>query len=128
MDTYNAVTGYNLTMTTERMLALEAWWTRGFTGSDMCLVIRHIQYGIKCGKRNEGALKFEWIVSRPDWFEQELGMARAETRQRKHTTPKERVLQQARPCVCEHKPDEPCTARSSKELIDDLKRAAGMNV
>lgn len=125
MDIYNAVTGYNLPLTMQRIFSWDAWMAKGYTGDDLCLVIRHIQFGIRKGTRQEGGLRFSNLIQDTERFGEELGMARAETRQRKHTTPRERVLAQARPCVCEHKPDEPCTARPVSHWIEELRKAAG---
>lgn len=76
-----------------RVLAWDSWLGRGYTLSDLRLVVEHIQRGIKTGKRNEGALRFRRLIEDMGNFDEELAMARAETRnQRPPPDPKASVV------------------------------------
>ena len=59
------------------------WWdwikfqTPPFTQDDLRVVIRAIHVGIRAGKRNPGALKFENLVRNPQRFADELAEVRS---------------------------------------------------
>lgn len=83
-DTYCRLTGQQITLN----LARESQWFewcrfrrhRPFTTDDLAAVIRHLQAAIKKGDRNPGALKFSNLIGNPDYFEEDLGLARASAR------------------------------------------------
>ena len=108
----------------------EAAWFRiiqaGFTLDDVQLVSRHLMRKVKEGTRNIGAVRFSNLIERPDVFEEELGMARAELRNSKsQPTAKQRVLQQARPTIVPMTPDQTQnTAKPVSAYIDALRKAA----
>lgn len=51
-----------------------------FTADDLRLVIEKLKRGIKDGSRNAGALKFRNLIGQPDYFEEDLAEARAQSR------------------------------------------------
>lgn len=121
--TYNRLTESQLTLTFDRIYWWECWLAKGFTESDLALVVGHIQKGIKDGTRHRGALRWSHLIQEPEHFEEELSLARAEARNAKPPpTPKERVLAQAgRPVAASEKD----TAQSAGQVMatsDGLKR------
>lgn len=122
-----AATGFQLRMGLGEYTR-EAAWVRflnaGFTKADMLLVVRHLKRKVHEGTRNIGALRFSNLVERLDSFEEERGMALAEQRNTKPPmTPKERVLQQARPTVTMNH-DTTNTAKPVSHWIAQLRSAA----
>lgn len=96
----------------------------GFTAEDLRLVIRHLKKKIKDKERNPGALKFSNLIERPEAFEEELGLAKAEQRNAKPApTPKERVVQAFRPAAAPAAPSQ--TAKPIAEYIEALRKSAG---
>lgn len=96
----------------------------GVTLADFEMVLRHLMWQIKQGKRNLGAVRWSNIVARIDLLDEEIQMAKAERRNAKPApSPKERVLNQLRPTYG-NVDESHCSARHVKELIEELKRAA----
>ena len=52
------------------------------TVEDLVQVIRYLRSGIAKGERNAGCLKFHNLVDQPDFFEEDLAMARKAASQR----------------------------------------------
>jgi hypothetical protein len=100
----------------------------GFTEHDVLAVVTHLRREIGNGTRNPGALKFSNMIAQLDRFEEDLEVAKATARNRKTApTPRERVLEQARPTVVPMTPkDAQITAKPVGELIAELRRSAGM--
>lgn len=129
---YCELTGFRIRQSVGELNRSHSWYLfnqYGFTDDDLVAVVRYLQRKIKDGSRNAGALKFDNLIVQLDRFEEDLGLARAEERNRKPApTPRERVLEQARPTVVPMTPkDAQITAKPVGELIANLKRAAGMN-
>ena len=81
---YCRLTGYELPMRFDR----ERFWfefLKQFTLADLELVIQFLQRAIRRGERNEGALRFRNLICQPDYFDEELSMAKkaASARKRK---------------------------------------------
>jgi hypothetical protein len=57
----------------------------GFTNDDLTVVIKHIQQGIRDGKRHPGALRWHYLIRDLACFDEELSMARAALRVKKPT-------------------------------------------
>ena len=73
---YGEVTKEIVELTFDRERTWFEWMARKFTEVDLRMVVRHLNAGIKQGKRNDGALKFSNLVGRPDLFEEDLAAAR----------------------------------------------------
>ena len=73
---YGQLTGLNLRLDMARERQWFDWLARGFTEADLRAVIAHIQRGIRSGDRRQGALKFSNLIGMPDYFEEDLAMAR----------------------------------------------------
>jgi hypothetical protein len=58
----------------------QAWRTRGWTLDDLRFLIRYLSMKIRKCERNSGCLKFSNFIKDIDHFEEDLAMARAETR------------------------------------------------
>lgn len=126
-DTYNQITGFELRhgVFDHRETAWLAFIRTGFTVEDLAFVLRWLQTKIQAGTRNPGCLKFSNLIMRPDAFEEELALAKAEKRNmRPPQTPKQKALEQLRPTVSD--PPTQVTARPVNELIAELRRSAGM--
>lgn len=64
-----------------------------FSGKDLEAVVRHLRLAIKMGHRYPGALRFSNLIGQPDYFEEDLALARAA--QARLLSPKQQVLQQS---------------------------------
>jgi hypothetical protein len=71
------LTGRDVELTMEREGQWLDWKKRGWSEEDLGTVVRYIKKGIKNGKRNQGALKFENLIGIPQKFESDLAEARA---------------------------------------------------
>jgi hypothetical protein len=119
---YSSMTGFHLLCHTGRVAEWHIWMKRGWNRTDLVLVIRHIQGGIKCGKRNMGALKFSNLVANLDRFEEDLAMARALSRKPIVNANRAGVLEAT------HRPTEPMPNNIVPigTLIAGLKNAVGL--
>ena len=122
---YIRLTGLDIRLDMARERDWFEWQRRGFTPDDLQLVIRHLQRGIREGKRNPGALKFSNLITMADRFEEDLAEARAAQRARRATaaqrTDRASVLRSTgRPA--ESAPAQ--GARSVEELIAEMRKAA----
>ena len=82
-STYVASSKLAVSWSMARLYTWEFWIafrTPPFSVADLKLVIRHIQTGIKDGKRNSGALKFSNLIGNPERFEEDLAEAMALSR------------------------------------------------
>lgn len=94
----------------------------GFTVEDVGYVGRFLVRAVEKGDRNPGCLRFKNLIERPDMFEEELQLVRAQMRNFKPPrTEKEKVIQAFRPIVAEpiHTPS---TAVPSKEVVEAAMR------
>lgn len=73
------LTGMPLVLTMGRIFIYEQWLLQ-FTEADLRVVVPYIKKGIKSGRRQPGALKFSNLIENPERFEEDLSMARAESR------------------------------------------------
>lgn len=73
------LTGMPLVLTMGRIFIYEQWLLQ-FTEADLRIVVPYIKKGIKAGRRQPGALKFSNLIENPARFEEDLGMAKAESR------------------------------------------------
>lgn len=95
----------------------------GFTADDIRIVCKHLRKEIAEGRRMPGALRFRNLVEQLDYFEEELGMAKAALR-KPQPTAKDKVLAQARPLVAQSTPQgERNTARSVTDLLAEMRKA-----
>jgi hypothetical protein len=128
---WNSCTEQNLPLILfdyERESGYHRFTQAGFSEQDIVTVVRYLQRKIKEGTRLTGALRWSNCIGDICRFAEDLAFAKAEERNRKPaTTPRERVLEQARPTVVPMTPkDAQITAKPVGELIANLKRAAGM--
>lgn len=84
-DEYVRLTGQQIFLNVERE---RVWfeWLRfrrpQFNVQDLRDVVAHLRRGIHAGKRFPAALKFTNLIGCPDYFEEDLAMARAQSRPR----------------------------------------------
>lgn len=81
---YVARTGYEITYNIARENTWREWCQFGdwkWTVEDLTRVIGYLRSKIRKGERNEGALKFQNLIGRPDNFEEDLNLAREASRQ-----------------------------------------------
>lgn len=96
----------------------------GFTKDDLNLVVGSLLKGIGKGDRNPGCLRFRNLIQQLDNFDEELAQARAQMRNFKVQSPKEKAMESLRG------PSNvvPMNARPAKEVIEklaqDLRKAA----
>lgn len=96
----------------------------GFGEREIVEVVRYLKRKIKEGSRLEGALRWSNCIGNITRFAEDLAMAKAEIRNTKPPmTPKERVIQQARPTVTLHH-DTTNTAKPVSHWIAQLRHAA----
>ena len=123
---YAKLTGFNLQHRGVFDHRERAWFDfikAGFSIADLETVILHLKRGIREGKRNPGALRFSNLIERADLFGEELELAKAQKRNlRPAPTPRERVMQQARPVVCDQTQGD--TAKPISFYIEQLREAA----
>lgn len=113
-----------LALTMTRMYYWSAFLARGFTESDLCLVLRYLWHEIKAERRRYGSLKFSNLIMDIDRFEEDVQLARGwERNHRPAPSPKERVLAQARPVACERVQAKE-NVRSVSEVIAAMREAA----
>jgi hypothetical protein len=62
------------------------WGRRGFTADDLRCVITYLRGEIRAGRRHPAALKFSNLIGQPDYFEEDLALARAQARPRQPAT------------------------------------------
>jgi hypothetical protein len=101
---YVARTGYELAYNMARENGWREWCAFGewkWTVSDLSRVIGYLKAKIRKGERNEGALKFANLIGRPDNFEEDLNLARAEAKKVFGGTPRS-----PRPAAAETAPEE----------------------
>lgn len=116
----------DLPLTLDRIYWWGQWLKNGWTYVELRLVVEHLQRGIKDGKRFPGSLRWSRLIQDAENFGEELILAKAETRNRRKPTAKERVLAQYERPVGEGAVT-PMTAKSAGEWIkgmEILKRAA----
>lgn len=89
---YFRLTGLDLRLDMARERSWFEWQKRGFTENDLRLVVGLIKSGIKAGNRHPGALKFRNLIECPDYFEEDLALARAKHRVRTFSPGKVQVL------------------------------------
>jgi hypothetical protein len=86
-DEYCARTGMDIAMNFTRERVWREWLgfnrDKPFTLDDLKLVIAYLRTKIRTGDRNEGALKFSNIIGSPDFFEEDLALARQWRQDRK---------------------------------------------
>jgi len=69
--------GFDRQRTWHTLLSLQFGEPPAFlTVADLVMVIRHLRIGISKGERNHGCLRFRNLIEQPDYFEEELAMAR----------------------------------------------------
>lgn len=78
-------TGYQIAYNLVRENAWREWCSFGgwaWTCDDLSRVIGYLRFKIGKGERNEGALKFQNLIGRPDNFEEDLNLAREAAKKR----------------------------------------------
>lgn len=80
---YEARTGYTIRYNLHRENQWYEWckWADWeWTETDLARVIGYLRANIRTGKRNDGALKFDNLIGRPDSFEEDLNLAKEAAR------------------------------------------------
>ena len=80
---YVARTGFEIAYNIARENTWREWCAWGdwkWSCEDLARVIGYLRKKIAKGERNEGALKFANLIGRPDNFEEDLSLARAEAK------------------------------------------------
>lgn len=65
--------------------------------ADLVQVIRYLRSGIAKGERNPGCLRFRNLIEQPDYFEEELAMARKVASLRQRSKPRPEAVTTALP-------------------------------
>lgn len=116
---YQKLTGFQFKLrgvVTGREQAWHAFIQAGFTLEDLDTVLTWLNRRIREGKRDTGSRRFSTLIANLDRFDEELSMAKAEKRNvRPPVTPKERVIEQARPTVGEQTKAE-VNARNAQDV------------
>lgn len=76
---YEARTGYTIRWNMHREHQWGVWcaWSDWqWTEADLARVIHYLRSKIAKGERNDGALKFDNLIGRPDCFEEDLNLAK----------------------------------------------------
>lgn len=101
---YVSRTGYQIAYNLARENTWREWCQWGewaWSGDDLSRVIGYLRKKIARGERNEGALKFQNLIGRPDNFEEDLNLAREDSKTgliaRKSTPSQERIEAEAAP-------------------------------
>lgn len=125
---WNRITGQHLHMGV-CSYELEHGWhlflKAGHTEPELLLVVAYLQGEIRKGERKPGALRWSNCIGNVLRFEEELSLARGALRRKPEPTPRERIVAQFRGTP---EPPEKHDAKHVSELINNLKRAAGMPV
>lgn len=79
-DLYCRSTRFDLRLDYTRQRAWHDFTLAGFTAADLVLVVGYLRKKIAASDRNIGALRFSNLVMQLDRFEEDLAMARAESR------------------------------------------------
>ena len=74
---YRTLTGFDIRIDYERERAWFEWAKRGNTQESLILVVKHLKKLIKKGERNPACLKFHNLIGQPDYFEEDLALAKA---------------------------------------------------
>lgn len=81
---YVELTGHKITLHSGREGMWAAWLhfrrEEPFTSEDLRVTINHLWRGIKDGSRQPGSLRFSNLIEQPDYFEENLALARAPVR------------------------------------------------
>lgn len=131
-STWNQLTGQRIPMGV-CSYELEYGWLdfikAGYTENDLQMVVRYLQAEIRKGDRKPAALRWSNCVKDVLRFAEELELARGSMRRVRPRTPIETAMAAFRPTVAAVTPNETkVTARPVSELIENLKKAAGMRV
>jgi hypothetical protein len=129
---WNTVTGQNIPMGV-CSYELEFGWHEfikaGFTEADLLLVVRYLQAEIRKGDRKPAALRWRNCVGDVLRFAEEKELALGASKRKVPETPLSRAMSNLRPTLAAVTPDATrITARPVSELIENLKRSAGMTV
>lgn len=117
----------DILLTFDRMYWWGQWLARGWTVAELRLVVAYLQKEIARGNRYPGSLRWSRLIQQTDNFDEELVLARGSMKRKVPETPLGRAMQQLRPVVAHVTPNAAAsTAVSAKDLIANLKRAAGM--
>jgi hypothetical protein len=79
-DEYCSRTGMDIAFNMTRERVWQEWMAfnkeKPFTLDDLKTVIAYLRSKIRTGNRNDGALKFSNLIGSPDFFEEDLALAR----------------------------------------------------
>lgn len=108
-ELYNRLTGLAIPYSMQRHFHWEQWLVRGHTTQDLELVIRYLRSRVSDGKRQRECLLFRNVIANVESFEEDLSMARSNSRDRRHTLDpaRESVLQSSRIVMKEKSPEKP---------------------
>ncbi len=109
---WQQLTGLDLPYDLSRHFAWEIWIAKGLTVADLESLVSYIKKRIKAGRREKESLMFRNMVNNVDNALEDISIARAETRNERIQTPRQRVLAQSgRPSVT----DTP--AKSTEQIL-----------
>jgi hypothetical protein len=126
---WNSATGQDLPLVLcdyAREFGYHQFIQAGFGGPEIETVVRYLKRKIKEGSRLDGCLRWSNCIGNITRFAEDLAMSRAEARNAKPPlTPKERVMEQARPTAVAMRPEATqITAKPIAHYIEALRRAA----
>ena len=113
-DRYCSLTGRDLTLTMAVHFQWQVWVSKGYTASDLALVVAHIKKLIAKDRRRPESLRFHNLIGDTERFNEDLAEARALARVTPPTA-RDRVLAQTgRPAP------ERNTAKSAAQIMADM--------
>lgn len=89
---WQQLTGIELAYDFSRHFAWEQWIGKGLTITDLEIIVTYIKKRIRQGRREKESLMFRNMVNNVDNALEDLSIARAETRNERKETPRERIL------------------------------------
>lgn len=111
--TYVRLSGLELRLDMNRERDWFEWIKQGFKDEDLEFLLKFLKSAIKDGRRFQGCLKFSNLISRTDCFEEDLAIAKAESRKRVMNSNRASVLRSmGRPDEVEQE------ARSFAEVLE----------
>ena len=121
---YVQLTGFSLPLSMDREAAWFEWVKRGFTPDDLAALVKHHKWLAKSGIPAR-SLKFRSLVVNVDYAEEDLAEIRARSRVPPPKPNREEVLRATGRVAPDGAP-EPVYAKPSEEIIQQLRKAAGL--
>jgi hypothetical protein len=90
---YEDLTQIQVILSMEKVFKWREWLARGYTHDDLRSVVMMLQAKIKSGQKTFTCLNFRNLIGNLEWFDEDLGEARALARMPKPTA-RDKILEQ----------------------------------